>query len=144
MVLRLRSLVSELDKSDRPRLTDDRTADLLAYLARQGIKDRLRSIPPSTGQDMWTVLFEREDRPISPGEDRSRGHDELERRLLIGEKAREEEPGHSPDDIPGGNWGQVVYFGQYTSGDSGTNVQAIPKRASTSCASARTPNVSVA
>jgi hypothetical protein len=112
MVLRLRSLVSELDEPDRPRLTDDRTADLLAYLARQGIKDGLRSLSMSTRQDVWTVLFEHEDRPVKPGEDRSRGHNELKRRLLIGEKAREEEPGHSPDDISGGNRGQVVYFGQ--------------------------------
>jgi hypothetical protein len=112
IILRLRSVVSELDESDRPRLTDDRTADLLAYLARQGIKDRLRSVAPSTGQDMWTVFFKHEDRPTRPGEDRARRHDELKRRLLIGEKTREEEPGHSPDDIPGGNRGQVVYFGQ--------------------------------
>ena len=112
MVLRLRSLVSELDEPDRPRLTDDRTADLLAYLARQGIKDRLRSIAPSARQDVRTVLFEHEDCPAGTGEYRARRHDELKRRLLIGEKAREEEPGHSPDDIPGGNWGQVVYFGQ--------------------------------
>jgi hypothetical protein len=112
MALRLGSLVAELDEPDRPRLTDDRTADLLAYLARQGMKDRLRSISPSTGQDMWTVFFEHEDLPAGPGEDRARRHDELKRRLLIGEKAREEESGHSPDDIPGGNWGEVVYFGQ--------------------------------
>ena len=66
----------------------------------------------SARQDVWTVFVEYEDRPVRPGEDRARRHDELKRRLLIGEKAREEEPGHSPDDIPGGNWGQVVYFGQ--------------------------------
>ena len=66
----------------------------------------------TTGQDMRPVFIEHEDRFARPSEDRARRHDELKRRLLIGEKAREEEPGHSPDDIPGGNWGQVVYFGQ--------------------------------
>ncbi len=61
---------------------------------------------------MRTVFVEHENRVPRPGEDGSRRDDELERWFLIGEKAREEETGHSPDDIPGRDRSQVVYLAQ--------------------------------
>ena len=44
----------------------------------------LSSLPASPRQDTGTVVVEHEDRPAWPGEDRARGHDELERWFLIG------------------------------------------------------------
>jgi hypothetical protein len=83
------------------RVTDDRAADFFADLPGQGIYDGLGAVPASAGQNVRAVVVEREDRTAGTGEDRARRHDELERRLAIRQKAREEEWGHSPDDVPG-------------------------------------------
>jgi hypothetical protein len=112
MVLRLRALVAKFDEPKGSRVAHDRATDFFTDLADQRVEYGFPSLSMSARQDVWTVLFEHEDRPAGPGEDRARRHDELKRRLLIGEKAREEESGHSPDDIAGGSWDQVVYFGQ--------------------------------
>ena len=112
MALRPRPLVAKLDEPEKSRATNDRAAHLLPDLTRQGVEDGLRSLPASPRQDVRAVLVEREDRPTRPCEDRARRDDELERWFLIGEVAREEERSHSPDDVPGGDRGQIVYFVQ--------------------------------
>jgi hypothetical protein len=110
--IRTRAFVAKFDEPKRSRVAHDRATDFFTDLADQRVEYGFPSLSMSARQDVRTVLFENEDRPVGPSEDRARRHDELKRRLLIGEKAREEEPGHSPDDIPGGNRGEVVYFGQ--------------------------------
>ena len=81
--VRPRAIVPELDEPERSRVANDRAADLFAYLANQGVKDRLGTLPAPAGQHMGSVLIENEDRAARSGEDRARGDDEPERRLLV-------------------------------------------------------------
>jgi hypothetical protein len=67
-----RPVVAKLEEPERPRLADDRAADLLPYLTRQSGEKRLGSLPVSARQDVGTVLIEHEDRPAWPSQDGAR------------------------------------------------------------------------
>ena len=108
MSLRLRAVVAKLDDPERSRVTNDRASDLFTDLASQSLEDRLGSLPSSPGQNVRAVFVEHEHRAARPSQDGACRHDELERRLLIGQKTREEKRSHSPDHIPGGDRGEVV------------------------------------
>jgi hypothetical protein len=54
-----------------------------------------------------TVVVEHEHSAARPGEDRAHRDDQIERRLLIGEEARENKWRDSPCDLPGRDRDQV-------------------------------------
>src|SRR5437667_10417330 len=101
MPLRSRSVVAKLKEPEGLRLADDRAADLLADLAGEGLEHGLRLLPPTPGQYVRAVVVEHEDFAVRRGEDRADRDDELERRVSVGKKARENERGYSPNDVPG-------------------------------------------
>ena len=112
VALRLRPLVAKLEEPEWSGLADDRAADLLAYLANQGVEDGLRSLSTTARQNVRAVLVEYEDRPTWPGQDSAGRHNELERRLLIGQKTREPERSDSPDHGTGRDRDELVYPAQ--------------------------------
>jgi hypothetical protein len=107
-----RPIVPKLEEPERPGPSDDRAANLLANLAGQGVKDGLGSHSMSPGQNMRTVVVEDEDLPVFPGKNGAGRHDQIERGLLRGEVAREDEWSHSPDDAPGRDRGQAIDIAQ--------------------------------
>src|SRR5206468_11979936 len=64
--LRPRPVVSKFEEPEMSRRPNDRTADLLPDLTRQGIEQRLRSVPASPWQHVGPVFVEHEDRPARP------------------------------------------------------------------------------
>ena len=108
MSLRPGTVVAKLDDPEWSRVTNDRASDLFTDLASQSLEDRLGSLPASPGQNVWAVFVEHEHRATRPGEDGACRHDELERWLLIGQKAREEKRSRSPDHVSGGDRDEVV------------------------------------
>ena len=108
MSLGPRPVVAKLDDPERSRDTNDQASDLFTDLASQSLEDRLGSLPTSPGQNVRAVFVEHEHRTARPSQDGACRHDEFERRLLIGQKARKKKGSHSPDHIPGRDRGEVV------------------------------------
>src|SRR5437868_15165807 len=108
VALRLGPLVAKLEEAERSGLADDRAADLLPDLAGQGVEDGLRPLSPAARQNVRAVVLEYEDRPARPGQDGAGRHDEIERRLLIGQKTKEHQRSDSPDHGPGRDRDELV------------------------------------
>ena len=108
VALRLGPLVAKLEEPERSGHADDRAANLLPYLAGEGVEDGLRTLSTTAGQNVRAVLVEYEDRPAWPGQDGACRHDELERRLPVGQKTGEQERSDSPDHGPGRDRDEIV------------------------------------
>ena len=107
MPLRSRSVVAKLKEPEGLRLAHDRAADLLADLAGEGLEHVLRLLPPTPRQHVRALILEHEDHAVLRREHRANRDDQLKRRLLIGEEARENERGYSPNDVPGRYGNQI-------------------------------------
>ena len=87
-------------------------ADLLADLACQGREHRLRLFPPSAGQNVRALILEHEHLAVLRNEHRASRHDQLERRLLLGEETRKDKRRHTPNDVSSRDRDQLVDLAQ--------------------------------